>query len=202
MSGVMVSLLILLPVLAILLLAIPVSLTIHVERAVALRVSWRIRWLFGLVKVQSERQIQPRDSRPKTTGPSRPLRSTRSRLGGNGKMALAALRTRGFVRRSMRLLTDLRHHVHCDNFSLQMEFGFEDPADTGRVYGALCPMLAATAGAGFEVRCQPNFSRTCLEGSGATAVRIRPISIIGVTVAFFCSPPTLHMMRAVWRARR
>jgi hypothetical protein len=197
MSGAGVILALLLVVLA-LLLAIPVSFIIHAERTIALQTSWRVRWLFGLVEARSGRhRSQPRESpRRGATEPARP------RSGKGGKMVLAALGTRGVVPRLRRLLIDLLSQLHWENLYLHVEFGFDDPADTGRVYGLLSPLLVAMAGTGIEVRCEPDFGRTCLAGSVEAAFRLRPIAIIGIMMMFFCSPPILRAMHAVWRRKR
>jgi hypothetical protein len=205
MAGAGITLVILLLVLA-LLLAIPVACMIHAERNIALQTSWRVRWLFGLVEVGSgRRRAQPpappgRDESEAAAVPSR--RFPRSNPGKGGKMVLAALGTRGVVPRLRRLVIDLLRQLHWENLSLHLEFGFDDPADTGRIYGLLYPLLVAVAGTGIELRCEPDFGRPCLEGSFEAAFRLRPVAIIGIVLVFFCSPPVVRAMHAGWRAKR
>ena len=98
------------------------------------------------------------------------------------------------------LVTDLLRLVQWEDFSLYAEFGFDDPADTGRVYGALAPLLLLADGKGLHVRCHPSFLRAGLEGSLATTFRVRPIAVVGLGIGFVFSPPALRAVRA-WRSR-
>ncbi|HSC26888.1 MAG TPA: hypothetical protein VLD67_06415 [Vicinamibacterales bacterium] len=179
------------------LLAIPVRFVFRVERSGTTRTSWRMRWLFGLVDVQSGRRRAPRKRKPpRAETPEVERRRTRGPTA-----ALATLRTRGFLRCIARLLAGLRRRIRFEDFHLRAEFGLDDPADTGRLYGAIAPLLLAAAGMGWHVDCRPTFLRSGLEGSCAATFRVRPLSIIGQFVRFFCSPPVLRAIR-VWRSKR
>jgi hypothetical protein len=91
--------------------------------------------------------------------------------------------------------------VRCEDFSLRAEFGFDDPADTGRVYGALAPLLLVAAAKGLNVQCRPSFVRAGLEGSCAATLSVRPLSVVRLAAVFSCSPAVLRAFR-VWRSRR
>ena len=56
-------------------------------------------------------------------------------------MGLAALTTRGFVRRVAQLAVTLLQQVKLERFHLDAAVGLEDPADTGILYGCLSPLL-------------------------------------------------------------
>ena len=197
------------------LLAAPVSLLVRVERTAALDAdaSCRIVWLFGLVNLsfrpgKSARQRdsqQPGGGTESTSGASKSDKSKsdrRSHARRGPAVALALLRTCGFVRRVLRLLADLGRQVRFEDLYLRAEFGLDDPADTGWVYGALAPLLVAGTRGGFNVAWQPNFNRAGLQGSCGGRMRVRPISLVAILVGFLCSFPTLRAMRAVWLARR
>lgn len=177
--------------LVVLALAAPVGLTLRVEKTEQLRSSWRVRWLFGLVNVVSKANRSSRQSTPSLRKQPRP-----SRAKGSGQRGLAALRTPGFARRVVRLVTDLARTVHCEELSLHGVFGFEDPADTGLLYGALVPMLAVTGGRGLDVSCRPDFTESRVEGACTVTLTVRPLDVVGACVAFGCSPPVLRAARA------
>lgn len=207
MLGVAVALAILAAVL-VALLAVPASLSVHVERAAAFRTTCRIIWLFGWVDVSLGRRkpARPRRSHSPAEGArssrdtSKPPRRSRARRGP--ATALALVRTRGFLRRMLRLLTDLGRGARCEDLYLRAEFGLDDPADTGQLYGAVAPLLIAATAGGFDVSCRPNFFQPGLQGSCGGRIRVRPISLVGLLVGFLCSLPTLRAIRAVWVSRR
>ncbi len=185
------------PLLLVVVLAMPASVAVRVERAEQTRVRWRIRGLLGLLDVEPRGRRRRREQSPRAPAPRReaPRRSTRA------LQALAAVRTPGFLRRAARLLADVAQRVRWEEASLRARFGLDDPADTGCVYGALAPLLVAAHGRGWDVACRPDFDEPCLEGSAAVTLRVRPISVIAAFGAFFCSPPVLRAMGA-WRSAR
>lgn len=190
------------------LMAVPASLVVHVERTVRVRTSWRIGWLFGLVDVRlGRRKLPPQvptrelaeDVEP---GGAKQVPARERRFRSGAGIVLAVVRTPGFIRRVLRLMTDLRRQVECDGLYLRAEFGLDDPADTGRLYGVLAPIMVAATAEGFDVRCRPNFLQPGFEGAGGGRIRARPITLVGLLVGFLCSPPTLRAVRAVWVSRR
>ncbi len=185
------------------LLAIPVSLVVDIERTARLRSRLRVHWLFGLVDVELGRR-QPRRAPPArpSTKARQPRRSARPRLGRGPAIALALVRTEGLAGRILRLFRDLAPRLSFQDVYLRVDFGLDDPADTGRLYGTLAPFLVAAASSGFDVRCRPDFQEPSLRGSYGGQIRARPISLLSVVVGFLCSPPTLRAIRAVWAARR
>ena len=130
------------------LLAIPVSLVVDIERTARLRSRLRVHWLFGLVDVGLGRR-QPRrapPARPSTKGrkPRRAAsRSARPCLGRGPAIGLALVRTEGFAVRILRIFRDLATRLSFQGVHLRVDFGLDDPADTGRLYGTLAPFLVA-----------------------------------------------------------
>ena len=186
-------------------LAVPVAFAVHVERERELKVDWRLTWLFGLVEARSgTRRTRSR----RGTKPGEPARTAAEHAASppparrGPRTALALLGTPGFLRRAGRLVKDLARLVACDVFSLHVEFGLDDPADTGRLYAALVPLQVAAMASQLDVRCQPNFLEPGLRGSCDTALHVTPLSVIGVLAGFLCSPPALRAARAVWKSRR
>jgi len=187
----------------VILLAIPIKLSVRVVRTDRTRVTWQARWLFGVVRFGSRDAGTDTDSgdvsSPTRSAP-RPTRARRRRRGGS-RAAIAVLRTPGLVPRALRLVPGLLRQIQWGHVSVNAAFGFEDPATTGRTYGAIAPLLVAGGARGWPVRCQPVFGRECLEGTCAAALRVRPISLVGRVLAFLFSKPVFHAVRA-WRAHR
>ena len=189
------------------LLAIPVSLVVDIERSARLRSRLRVHWLFGLVDVDLAGQRPRRASTVRSSSeegqpPRAGSRPARPRLAEGPAIALALVRTDGLVGRILRLFRDVLSQVSFQAVYLRVEFGLDDPADTGRLYGTLAPFVVAATSMGFDVRCLPDFQDARLQGSCGGQMRVRPISLLGVVIGFLCSPPMLRAIRAVWAARR
>ena len=187
------------------LLAIPVSLVVDIERTAWFQTRLRLRWLFGLVDVEMGRQ------RERGSPPGRPSNkaeqsrhvATRSRPRGRGPaIAMALVRTEGLIARVLLLLQDLAVRFSFQDIYLRVDFGLDDPADTGRLYGTLAPVMFAAEAGGCDVRCWPNFQEPSLRGSCGGRIQARPISVLGVVIRFLGSPAILRAIRAVWAARR
>lgn len=184
----------------VLLLAVPVSLTAHVERDEGWRLRWRLRWLFGLVYVRS--RARGRERRRPERPPDADAPRSRARRRPGPATLVAAARTPGFAARVCRLLADLQRRIGVDGFYLRTEFGFDDPADTGIVFGVMTPWLLAAHHKGYDVRVQPDFASPRFAGALGASVHLRPVAVVAVVSAFLCAPPTLRALRAAWRARR
>jgi len=194
-----------LPLIVVVLLAIPVRLRVEVERTDGIRAVWRVQWLFGLVDVRSDRARErpllppPLPEGRREEAPGRAPATSRSARGT--RVVLAVLRTPGLLRRVAWLLRALVRQVKWETLSARIEFGFDDPADTGQVYGTLVPVQLLVARQGWDLHWFPEFTGAVLQGSGTAAVRVRPLSVLGVVVGFLLSPPVWRAGRAWWTSR-
>jgi hypothetical protein len=183
------------------LLAVPVMLVIDAERVEALKARWRIRWLFGLVDVRLPRERASPPAPEPADITARPAKSA-----GNSRrkarMALAALRTRGLVSRVARATSDVFRHVRLDEFRLETAFGFDNPADTGIVYGVLSPLLVLAEQRGLNVECRPMFVESGLQGALRAAIHVRPLAVAGTLCSFLLSRPVRRAVKSAWRARK
>jgi hypothetical protein len=64
--------------------------------------------------------------------------------------------------------------IHFDALRLDVEFGLGDPAETGQLFGQLCPVIY---GAGADVRLRPNFDVACLRGYAMAQFRVIPVAV-------------------------
>ena len=179
-------------------LAVPLVLVIEAERTDKLKVRWRLFWLFGLVKPRSRNRSAPpapdrADARPADTPKTRRARGRR--------MAVAVLRTRGLFERVVRLALALLRRVTLERLQLDTMFGFENPADTGFVYGCLSPVLVMADVRGLNIRCRPMFLESGVPGALRATIRVRPLLVVGPMVTFLVSPPVFRAARVAWRTR-
>ena len=184
------------------LLAVPVVLAVDVERADALEARWRLLWLFGLVVIDSTtgESAPPRPTRPDEAKSARKVHRAK-RSGGGLRMGLAVLRTHGLFHQVGRLVTRLLRQLKLQRLHLQADFGFDDPSDTGMVYGMLSPLLVMADVRGFDVHCRPMFLEAGVKGVLGATVQVRPLSVAATVLAFCVSPPVFRAAASAWRAR-
>jgi hypothetical protein len=180
-------------------LAVPLVLVVEAERTDQLQVRWRLFWLFGLVKPRSRHQSAP--SAPDRADAS-PAATPKKRRARGRRMAVAVLRTRGLFARVVRLALALLRRVKLERLQLDTMFGFENPADTGFVYGCLSPVLVMADVRGLNIRCRPMFLESGVRGAFRATIRVRPLLVVGPMVAFLVSPPVFRAARVAWRTRK
>ena len=86
------------------------------------------------------------------------------------------------------LARDTLGRIHIDRAAVRGEFGFTDPADTGRVYGALTPLIYARIGSRLEFDLSPRFDGACARGRAEMALHLVPIALAWPAI------------RTLWRA--
>lgn len=185
------------------LLAVPVVLAVDAERVDKLEARWRGLWLFGLVDIRlSGGQNAP--SAPERSDAARAAGwFRRAKERGTGlRMGVAVLRTRGFLQRVVRLVSDLLRQVKLERFHLRADFGFDNPADTGVFYGMLWPLLVMADVRGLDVHCSPMFLKSGVKGIIGATVQVRPLSVVATVTAFLFSRPVFRAAGSAWRARK
>ena len=183
------------------LLAVPVVLIVDAERDDRLEARWRVRWLFSLVDVRWSRG-RPSAAASAPPDAVRPARKSFAGRWRRARMAIAALRTRGLPSRVGRLGLALLRQAKLEQFHVRTAFGFDNPADTGIVYGLLSPLLMMATARGLNLECRPMFEDSGLRGAISATVHVRPLSVAGALAAFLASPSVIRAAGAAWRARK
>lgn len=121
---------------------------------------------FRLVdSARSARKPQPRrEKRP----PSHSKRRRRARgrwLASRGPRMTAALPS---------LVAGLLRRIHLDRLTVDGTFGLADPADTGRLYGLLTPLIYACPSGSRSVSLRPDFSGPAVSGRAEASLRVVP----------------------------
>lgn len=115
--------------------------------------------------------------------------------GGDGAAETPPKRKRGKRRKrrrggigaedAMRLLKAVPHaavtalrRIHIDGLRLRATFGFDDPADTGEVFGLLTPWVYGLPTELCDVRIQPDFDGPRFEGSAELSVHLTPVAVV------------------------
>lgn len=183
------------------LLAVPVVLVLDAERVETLEARWRVRWLFGLVDVQSSRCGRKRSPSERSETATSRHKSPKERR-STARMGIAVLRTRGLLRRVGRLVVTLFRQVRFEEFRVHTAFGLENPADTGIVYGFLTPLLVVAKTRGLNVDCRPMFLDSGWTGTVSATIHIRPVSVLAALVVFLVSTPVIRALKVAWQARK
>lgn len=106
-----------------------------------------------------------------TPGPSSPAMST-------GKQRDKPRRTRLDARRALqempRLLADTLAGIHLDLLRLDARIGLADPAQTGQLFGMLCPLAFSLPPGRAEIAVTPDFGQPGLSGRGELAIHFTP----------------------------
>lgn len=191
-------------------LAVPLVLFIEAERTGTLKVRWRVFWLFGLVRPRSRRRSTPPlpdragawPAGNHSAGTPRPVGTAKKRRARRRRVAVSVLRTRGFLQGVVRLGLALLRQMKVERIQVDTMFGFENPADTGFVYGCLSPALVIADVRGLNIRCRPMFMEAGVRGAIRATLRVRPLLVVGPMVAFLVSRPVFRAVRVAWQTRK
>ena len=117
-------------------------------------------------------------------------------------------RTRGIPDKKalvVRFLQLLRSVLRCgrlNRLDIRARIGLNNPADTGRFYGAYCALAnSCPLPERISLRVKPDFEQTVLEGTGIAVIRITPLRLLIVLFLFCVSRPALRTAWALIRIK-
>ncbi len=89
------------------------------------------------------------------------------------------------VRSLFGLIVDLLRQFRIVWIRGEAEFGLDDPADTGTVYGILAPLIYGGGhAADIDLEIRPDFEKSCLSGKIDTAVDVMPFRLLPPVLRF------------------
>jgi len=191
----------LLPVLLIVLLAVPLTVMFSIRRIEETQGQVRFLWLFGLVRFQLRFPgVAKACSRPAPAPAKKAISPRPGRKQVSAGRLFSLIWTPACRRRVHKFIRDMWRATHPRDLFLRLRIGLGDPADTGRLWAIVGP-IAGMAGnlRSAEVRLEPEFIDPAFEVEGHGQFRLVPVQFIAMTVAFMLSP---IMLRAWWRLYR
>lgn len=159
------------------------------------RMGARLRWAFGFIDVPLQKK-KPLTTRRKSPPKPQRKKQRRSRFKPSRLLANPA-----FWERTKRLLGRLMRAVHWHAFRLHARFGLDDPADTGRVFGAVGALAAVLVPSRADVTIDPVFEGPALTLQSEGEIRFVPLRVIGILLGFGLSPATWRVLWPAWRKR-
>ena len=164
----------------------------------------RITWLFGVVSFDLKENKKTPNKVSKNSVPKieiiKPIRNSEKR--GSMKPFLAVIKSKGFVKRIIRLIREIVAVAEIEHLYCSLGLGLDDPADTGRVYGMLSPafsFLYACPRVNFSFI--PLFDRAALEAEIDAAIRIVPMKFVWAVLRFTFSVENVRAIFAAVKAR-
>lgn len=175
-------------------IALPVHLRLRAEVGEAAeggprpsgRFSAEVRLFGGLappLRISNEARSGPREppAEPETEDKARPGKK-------RGRKPRRMPGGRGAARRMIAALPDLiggeLRRIHIDRLAVNADFGLADPADTGRVYGYLTPVIYATHSPRLALDLRPDFTRARLSGQAEAALHLTPGALAWPAIRF------------------
>lgn len=185
----------------IVLLAIPVTLVFQVSHRQTIQGHVTLLWAFGLVRVRIPLPGAKARPHKMKQAPDKHKHPRSQRESSKRSKPLVLIRYRPFRRRVFRLLADLWRAIQKQNVAFRIRLGLGDPADTGRLWGLIGPVAALLATLKtVSVDIEPEFMEAMFELDGCGTVRIVPLQIIVLVIAFFLSPHFWAGMRRMRQA--
>lgn len=179
------------------LLAIPVSLRFDVAWDQTLRKDIHLQWAFGLLNVQlAPGETEEHELKSKAPAPKRPR--AEHKASKRKRNVLGALRLKPVRQRIVRFVTDLWRAVQKQDLSLRIRVGLGDPADTGRLWALVGPLagwLSTLRDA--AVTIEPEFFEPTVELETHGNIRLVPLRVLGIVIAFALSPAVWQGLRAM-----
>ena len=154
----------------------------------------RVGWWFLSWHTTALRRRGPTPAR-------RPRPRRRSRRGSGLGRAVAALGTRGFVRRVGRLVIEVLRALAPRTVNGVVMVGLDDPASTGAFFGAAHAALGLAHTARWNVRLEPAFEGPAFAGYVRLAWAVRPGAVLWPVGTFLVSPTTWRAAFAALRAK-
>jgi hypothetical protein len=158
------------------LLALPVDLSFTLTKEDTLDYRTELSWLFGLVRVDLSKKEEKAGKRVLPKKPRKKSKKKKPQIG-------SVFGSKGLFKRSIRLVWNLLHSLQIKELKVHCRIGLGDPAYTGMLLGLLNPLLLL----GQNVTLKADFQEAVFEGYCNVKIRLFPIRIIGILLAFIFS---------------
>ncbi len=182
-----------LALLIVLMLCVPLDMVLRWDTEKKPKFSVRLAWLFGLVSTdvirKKEIRHQQKERHPKT--------------GEDLKTALYVLKTKGLLKRLVKLLKATFHHIKIKDIRSELKIALDNPADTGLLFSIAAPVnLLIRSYSSHQIVLQPSFDDDAfLKGYFYGAARVQPIQLVPPILVFTFSLPVMRAFKTLLSLR-
>ena len=196
-----------------LIMCIPVDFGLRVEAHGKPSVGFTLGWLFGRVK-KTFRAGKDAEQPARTAKEEKKAAKKEEKKRGKRRspdkdfatLVWRILHIRGLARSIRLLIKRLLKCFRLRHLFVDFSVGMEDPADTALVVGTVSQAaMFADLFSAYDFRVTPAFENDWyLDGEGGLDVRLYPIQLVPVVLAFLFSPSTLRVAGILirWKTRR
>lgn len=187
--------------LIIILLCVPLNMVLRTDVSGSPKLHLRFSWLFGLVT----REVTPGRKKPEE---EKKVVSRRKQRGIGLRTVFQILRTKGLLRQSKHLISNVLGCLSSRNLAVNLKIGLDSPADTGLLFAVIGPAIALLRFPfPYEITVQPSFrGEAVVEGYSYGRVRLWPIKLVPPLFKFACSLPAFRATKLLvinkWRRKK
>lgn len=173
-----------------LLVALPVRLFVHAQTGEPSQFVARVGLLGGAVPAITLTDHDRKDA-SETKKRKKAEKKAKKKAEKRRKHAGAASQgppAKAWLQGLPQLLCDLFREIHIERLQAQLIFGFEDPSDTGAMFGLLTPWMYGLSALGqISLLAQPDFGQARLDGVLDATIEVTPGKLIKPVVAYVWS---------------
>lgn len=104
-----------------------------------------------------------------------------------------------FWSRVILLIRRIQGAIRWRTLRFHARFGLDDPADTGRLWGALGPLAAVAIPSRADVEIRPVFDGETFAFESDGELRVLPLQLLWVVLSFAAAPATWRVLRPAWK---
>lgn len=165
-------------------LAAPLRIELSLHKGARWRYTVALRF-FGGIGPRLVLDSETRKPSPAEPAPKPDDKNERAKKPKRRRRKRRAFNMRRMASEAPALIGGLLRCFHLKSARLRARFGLGDPAETGQVYGLLCPAIAnASALPRTELAIEPVFDALCLTGEAALELSVRPLALLGPAARF------------------
>lgn len=167
--------------LAVALVGLPVHVRIRATTGEAGRVRAHLRLFGGLTPwirmLDTGRETRGDREEPKTDDPRRKARGRRRFRPDRAMLSRALAALPGLIAGEV-------GRIHVDRLEIDADLGLGDPADTGRLFGVIMPLLYLPRPGWARLELRPDFAAARFDGSALAALHLTPAALLWPVIRF------------------
>ena len=173
-------------------LCVPLDAILIIDTSEKPRFRLRMAWFFGLISKELHREKKKPEKKKEVTEGKR-----KKKRKFEFSTVLEILRTKGLLKQVKNLVKGILGQLKIRELAVNLEMGFEDPAETGLVFAFIGPATSLlNLPPRYQVRVEPFFNgETVFEGYLHGVLRLQPVKLVSPVLRFVFSLATLRVVK-------